>query len=99
METPALPKFRIIGGVVKNPFWLQMFADVFGSEIEVLELDEGPAFGAMICAVLSESRLDAKSVLEKYNRVKRSYFPDNERSKQYDVYFEQFKTWSDQLDS
>jgi xylulokinase len=28
IEKNKIEKFRITGGVVKNPFWLQMFADI-----------------------------------------------------------------------
>lgn len=33
--------YRCTGGAAKNPFWVQIFADIFASKKEALKLDEG----------------------------------------------------------
>ncbi len=48
---PGRPqRVRVTGGGAKSDLWLQMVADVFESPVEVLEADEGPAFGAALLA-------------------------------------------------
>lgn len=41
---------RVTSGGAKSAFWVQMLADVFQAPCTVLEVDEGPAFGAAILA-------------------------------------------------
>ena len=41
-QSKSIETFRITGGITKNPFWLQLFADVFQIEIEVLNFGKGP---------------------------------------------------------
>lgn len=41
---------RVTSGGAKSTFWVQMLADVFQASCTVLEVDEGPAFGAAILA-------------------------------------------------
>lgn len=86
----TIEKFRITGGVVKNEFWLQMFADIFNKEIEVLELDEGPAFGALICGIMGVTGKESADIWTQYNRVKRSYFPNGETHTSYQNTFDRF---------
>ena len=42
IQSKSIETFRITGGITKNPFWLQLFADVFQIEIEVLNFGKGP---------------------------------------------------------
>lgn len=91
-------KFRITGGVVNNSFWLQIFADIFNAEIEVLEVNEGPAFGALICAIYGSTDETYKEIWNKFNRVKKIYKPQKETARVYDIYFEKFKRRSDGMD-
>lgn len=50
-ETGAkIEKIRLGGGGAKSRAWRQIQADVFGQEVEILEADEGAAFGAAILA-------------------------------------------------
>jgi xylulokinase len=41
---------RVTGGGARNPFWVQMIADAFQCTCQILENDEGPAFGAALLA-------------------------------------------------
>lgn len=90
-------KFRITGGVVNNSFWLQIFANVFNAEIEVLETDEGPALGALICAVYSTTDKDYNEIWSKFNQVRKIYKPQKETVQMYDSCFEKFKRISDEM--
>lgn len=43
-------KLRATGGGAKGKLWIQILCDVLGRPIELLETDEGPAFGAALLA-------------------------------------------------
>lgn len=45
-------KVRLSGGGAKSPFWHQLFADVFGTEVVTLETQEGSAYGAALLALV-----------------------------------------------
>ncbi|MGG5332719.1 xylulokinase [Enterococcus sp. AZ163] len=92
----AIEVFRITGGVVKNPFWLQLFADVFQTKMEVLSFDEGPAYGAMLCAVAGKNDSQLFTTWQAANRVKVVYQPNSDQASDYQKAYEQFKKLSDQ---
>ena len=41
---------RLGGGGARSPLWRQIQADVYGREVEIVEAEEGPAYGAAILA-------------------------------------------------
>ncbi|EUJ32287.1 xylulokinase [Listeria floridensis FSL S10-1187] len=82
--------FRITGGVVKNRDWLQMFADIFNAEMEVLELDEGPAFGALLCAIQSVTGVKPGEVLAKSNVLRDTFIPIAENVEDYQQVYQRF---------
>ncbi|MTI59081.1 MAG: xylulokinase [Firmicutes bacterium] len=43
-------EIRVIGGGAKSQLWQQIMADIFGQEICLLNIEEGPAFGAALIA-------------------------------------------------
>lgn len=51
-----IKEIRAIGGGAKSPLWRQIQADVFGADVLTLEIDEGPAFGAALLAMVGEGR-------------------------------------------
>lgn len=89
--------FRITGGAAKNPLWLQIFADVFDAEIEVLDAEEGPAMGAVICAMSVMEAESEDTIWNRLNQVKEKYHPDKENVQIYNQYYRQFKAISDQM--
>jgi len=46
----AVKKIRLGGGGARSPLWRQIQADVYGREVEIVEADEGAAYGAAILA-------------------------------------------------
>lgn len=59
-ETGAdIEKIRLGGGGAKSKFWRQIQADVYGQEVEILEADEGAAFGAAILAGVGAGAWDS----------------------------------------
>jgi len=49
MKLP-LERIRLGGGGARSPLWRQIQADVYGHEVEVVEAEEGAAYGAAILA-------------------------------------------------
>ncbi|MFW5986342.1 MAG: xylulokinase, partial [Halanaerobiales bacterium] len=45
-----IKEVRAIGGGAKSELWQQILADIFGEEISLLNVEEGPAFGAALIA-------------------------------------------------
>ncbi|HEU0120555.1 MAG TPA: xylulokinase [Bryobacteraceae bacterium] len=43
---------RLSGGGAKSAFWKQLFADVFGKPVSILETQEGSAYGAALLAMV-----------------------------------------------
>lgn len=95
-STIPIETFRIIGGVVNNPFWLQIFADVFQTKMEVLSFDEGPAYGAMLCAVAGKNDSQLLATWQAANQVKNIYQPKREQVVEYQKAYERYKRVSDQ---
>ena len=49
MKVPV-NKIRLGGGGARSPLWRQIQADVYGHEVEIVEAEEGAAYGAAILA-------------------------------------------------
>jgi xylulokinase len=46
----AVDRIRLGGGGARSPLWRQIQADVYGHEVEIVEAEEGAAYGAAILA-------------------------------------------------
>ncbi|MDT3767066.1 ribulokinase [Gleimia hominis] len=88
-----ITEFVAAGGLIKNPFLMQMFADVTRLPVSTAESAQAPALGSAIFAACAagvyESVADAAAHMGK--RIKAAYVPDEERAKQYDELFKHYK--------
>ncbi|MBE0684549.1 MAG: xylulokinase [Anaerolineaceae bacterium] len=57
-----IEQVRAIGGGGKSPLWCQLQADIFGSEVVNLAVEEGPAYGAALLAISADQ--DAAGVTQ-----------------------------------
>jgi xylulokinase len=57
-----IDQVRAIGGGGKSPFWCQLQADIFGSQVVNLAVEEGPAYGAALLAIAADQ--DAAGVTQ-----------------------------------
>ncbi len=76
---------RAIGGGGKSPFWCQIQADIFGSEVVNLAVEEGPAYGAALLAIAAD--LDADGVINVSNqcvKTTNTYQPNAGNVERYD---------------
>jgi len=84
-----LNEVYITGGGAKSPVWGQIIADVLGVELSVLNIEEGPAFGAALIAGVGSGMFSSfEEAKNKALSVVNAYLPDNKRvyEKQYAIY-------------
>lgn len=74
-----ISSIRLGGGGAKSKLWRQIQADVYGKTVEIIEADEGAAFGAAILAgVGAGAWKSVDEACEKTIRVKETVEPDAE---------------------
>lgn len=84
----AIGQLRAIGGGAKSPFWRQILADVFKTEIVTLNIDEGPAFGAVLMAGVGAGvYTDLVEAAEATIRPITSVLPNEAAASVYDDYY------------
>ncbi len=87
-----LDEIVINGGGSKSDFWCQMVADIMATPVVKLKTDAGPAYGAAILAAVGAGTF--KNVSEACDTVikkVKTYVPNPEESKAYDVKYTTFK--------
>ncbi|HYH88983.1 MAG TPA: ribulokinase [Solirubrobacteraceae bacterium] len=90
-------ELTIAGGLLRNPFLMQMYADVTRRELSLLESEQGPALGAaMHGAVAAGCYPDIGAASAAMGRLRRGvYTPDPEASTAYDPLYEEYATLHD----
>ena len=98
-EAAGLPveELVIAGGLLKNPFLMQMYADVTRRELSLIESDQGPALGsAMHAAVAAGCYPDIEAATAAMGKVRRAaYTPDAAASDAYDALYAEYATLHD----
>ena len=87
-----IKEIRAIGGGAKSRVWQQILADILGEEINLLNVEEGPAFGAALIAGVGVGVYD--SFAEAVNRiikVEKTIIPRIENSERYNQYYQLYK--------
>jgi len=85
-------EIRLIGGGAKSKVWRQISADILGKEINVLNIEEGPCFGAALIAGVGVGVY--KNISEAVNgivKIKKTITPRIENVKKYDDYYKLYK--------
>lgn len=91
-------KIRLIGGGAKSEFWSQNIADMFNLEVEIIEIKEGPAFGAAIVAMVGSGLYeDLEEAINNLVKVKKIFYPNNERALVYKNKFIKYLEISNKL--
>ncbi|MEA3453899.1 MAG: xylulokinase [Candidatus Caldatribacteriota bacterium] len=87
-----IKEIRAIGGGAKSRVWQQILADILGKEINLLNVEEGPAFGAALIAGVGVGIYS--SFAEAVNRiikVKKTIVPRIQDSEKYNHYYQLYK--------
>ncbi len=87
-----IKEVRAIGGGTKSRIWQQILADILGEEINLLNVEEGPAFGAALIAGVGVGVYS--SFAEAVNRiikVEKTIIPRIQNSERYNQYYHLYK--------
>lgn len=80
-------EIRASGGFARSKIWLQMTADVFGSELVVPQVFEGSGFGAAALAMVAVGQLAKLEDVEQFIRIDHRYQPNHHLSQHYHQLF------------
>jgi L-ribulokinase len=85
-------EFIVAGGLLKNAYLMQIYADVTRLPISVIDTDQGPALGSAIhAAVASGDYPSVNAAAQAMGRViKDAYMPIEEHSRQYDALYREY---------
>jgi L-ribulokinase len=85
-------EFIAAGGLIKNGFVMQIYADVLNMPITIIKSAQGPALGSAIhAAVAAGVYSNVNQAAEVMGRVnKHVYTPNEERAKQYDALYREY---------
>ncbi|WP_371785825.1 ribulokinase [Streptosporangium subroseum] len=80
----------IAGGMLRNPFLLQIYADVTRRPLSTIGSEQGPALGSAIhAAVAAGAYPDVYSASKAMGKINKNvYLPDEERARSYDALYE-----------
>jgi L-ribulokinase len=91
-------RFLASGGIArKDPFTMQLYADVLGREIVIASTAQAPALGAAICAaVAADCYPDFISAIDgMHSQIDKKYLPVCENSQRYDALYAEYKLLHD----
>jgi L-ribulokinase len=85
-------EFVVAGGLVKNAFLMQMYADITRLQLSVIGSAQAPALGsAIFAAVAAGIHPDVRVAAPALGNVERAvYLPDEERAKKYDALYAEY---------
>ncbi len=88
---PDIEQMLIVGGGAKSPFWMQLFADIYGVDILKTNVDQMAAtIGAAALAFNGVGIWDGYSIIDTLHSEQVCYTPDPEKREQYDRIVESF---------
>lgn len=89
---------RLAGGAAKSKIWVQMFSDILGLPIEVIDVDELGALGcAMSAAIAAGEYVGYKEAAQDMVKVKYRVTPDEDKAKIYDKKYKNYRKVVDAL--
>jgi L-ribulokinase len=98
-EVAGIPceEFVVAGGLLKNAFMMQMYADVTGIAMSVLDSEHGPALGSAIhAAVAAGAYPDVTTASASMGRVvHNAYLPDRANHEIYDRLYAEYSQLHD----
>jgi L-ribulokinase len=98
-ESAGVPvtDFTAAGGLLRNPFLMQVYSDVLGRPIHLLASEQGPALGSAIhAAVAAGAYPDIRAASAVMGRQRPcAYLPDTDRSAAYDRLYAEYRELHD----
>jgi L-ribulokinase len=100
-EASGVPvtEFVAAGGLLKNEFLMQIYADVLNRPISVIDSDQGPALGSAIhAAVAAGAYPDVPAAAATMGALRQNaYLPDQARAAVYDELYAEYQRLHDYL--
>ena len=88
-----IDEIRLIGGGAKSELWQQIIADIFGEKISLLNIEQGPAFGAAIIAGVGAGVFsDFESIVEELVEVVDTVEPIKENVEKYNKSYKIYRS-------
>ena len=83
---------KLCGGGAKSPTWRQIMADVINIPVQILETEQGPAFGASILAAVGCGEYkNVSEAVKKTVKVSKTVYPNAVAAKKYQRRYEVFR--------
>lgn len=77
-------KIKITGGGAKNDVWVQMLADILDTKVQTILIEEGPALGAGILAMVGDGLYpDVSSACHVVVRISQTFIPKPDKALSY----------------
>ncbi len=87
-----IERTKISGGGAKSPLWKKIIANVLNIKVDVIESEEGPAYGgAILAAVACGVFKNVEEAADKLIKVVDTISPDPELAAKYDAKYRQFR--------
>lgn len=88
----AVKQVRASGGGARSPFWRQIQADVNNAPLVLINVDEGPAYGAALLATVATGMYGrVEDACDATIRVVDACQPDGNRAAEYDKWFREYQ--------
>ena len=90
-------EFVVAGGLLKNSFVMQTYADVLNMPLHLLDADHGPALGSAIhAAVAAGAYPSVEAASEVMGRQRRdAYLPNAENARRYELLYSEYRRLHD----
>ncbi len=86
-----IQRIRITGGGSKSDVWAQMISDIFNVEVIKIDVDEGPALGAAILAMVGCNEYsNVEDACNDIVKLKSTFYPKFENFQLYDSKYKKF---------
>ncbi len=84
-------QIRATGGGGRSPLWRQMQADIYGTEVAVLAVEEGPAYGAALLAGVGTGIFASiEAACDSAVNIRTHTLPDTTRQSCYNAYYQRY---------
>ncbi len=94
----TIEQMLMVGGGAKNPFWMQLFAHIYGVECLKSSIDqECASLGAAALAAVGSGLWSDFSPIASQHHIEHSYLPEDKIQQQYNLLLEKFKKLSGYL--
>lgn len=82
---------RVTGGGAKSPIWVQTLSNIFNIDVETIEIEEGPALGAAILAMVGDGAYtNLTEACEVIIKGKQVYKPELDKVQLYEKKFQEY---------